>query len=540
MDVRLIRRNAPILIVLCAILAVAIIRLRLLSVPLERDEGEYAYMAQILLRGVPPYLKAYSMKFPGIYCVYAAIMALFGQTASGIRIGLMVVNTATIAAIFFLTRRLFDRYTAALASASFAMLSIGRSVLGLSANAEHFVILFVVSGLWFLLKALGSGKISGLFTSGVLLGMAFITKQHSIFFIAFAAIYIAWHRKKAGSYGGIRSGGSMAVFIFGAAVPLVSACILLFISGAFVKFWFWTVRYAMEYVNRVPLSMGLNFFMERLGYASLSALPIWFAAAMGAGFLWRRKDDEASRVFTLLLFLFSFLAVFPGFVFRDHYFILVLPAVSILAGLAMRTVIGDALKVESSNSIRLQISVGLCAAAMLYPAINERHIFFTASPDRVSRIIYGSNPFPEAVKIAEYLKKNTPDDKSVAVLGSEPEIYFYLKRMAPTGYIYMYPLMEDQPYSFKMQEEMKSELERASPDYLVFINLEISWTDWLMPEKERRFFQWFDRYYKNHYEIIGVVNIISQNHTEYVWGDAARSYDPKTPYLIYIFKRKPV
>ena len=55
--------------VILVVLGAMFIRLRLLSIPLERDEGEYAYMAQLILRGIPPYIKAYSMKFPGIYFV---------------------------------------------------------------------------------------------------------------------------------------------------------------------------------------------------------------------------------------------------------------------------------------------------------------------------------------------------------------------------------------------------------------------------------------------------------------------------------------
>ena len=67
---------------LAAVLALtAAVRIRLLDVPLERDEGEYAYAGQLLLEGVPPYQLAYNMKLPGTYLAYAATMALFGQSA---------------------------------------------------------------------------------------------------------------------------------------------------------------------------------------------------------------------------------------------------------------------------------------------------------------------------------------------------------------------------------------------------------------------------------------------------------------------------
>ena len=66
------------------------IRIRLLGIPLERDEGEYAYSGQLMLQGIPPYKLAYNMKFPGTYAAYAAIMAIFGQTIAGIHFGLLL------------------------------------------------------------------------------------------------------------------------------------------------------------------------------------------------------------------------------------------------------------------------------------------------------------------------------------------------------------------------------------------------------------------------------------------------------------------
>ena len=44
------------LITLLVVIAfLAIVRLRIASVALERDEGEYAYAGQLILQGVPPY-----------------------------------------------------------------------------------------------------------------------------------------------------------------------------------------------------------------------------------------------------------------------------------------------------------------------------------------------------------------------------------------------------------------------------------------------------------------------------------------------------
>src|SRR5437773_6730461 len=111
------------------------IRIRLLGIPLERDEGEYAYAGQLMLQGIPPYKLAYNMKFPGTYAAYAGIMSIFGQTTIGIHLGLLVVNAATVALVFFLGRRLVNSMTGIAAAASYAILSVSPSVLGFAGHA---------------------------------------------------------------------------------------------------------------------------------------------------------------------------------------------------------------------------------------------------------------------------------------------------------------------------------------------------------------------------------------------------------------------
>ena len=60
------------------------IRFHLRNIPLERDEGEYAYAGQLMLqRESLPYKLAYNMKLPGTYGAYALILAVFGQTPAG-------------------------------------------------------------------------------------------------------------------------------------------------------------------------------------------------------------------------------------------------------------------------------------------------------------------------------------------------------------------------------------------------------------------------------------------------------------------------
>src|SRR5688572_22922280 len=87
----LLRHQAWLYLGLILLLTFAV-RVRLREMPLERDEGEYAYAGQLMLQGVPPYKLSYNMKLPGTYAAYALITAVFGQSASAIRLGLALIN----------------------------------------------------------------------------------------------------------------------------------------------------------------------------------------------------------------------------------------------------------------------------------------------------------------------------------------------------------------------------------------------------------------------------------------------------------------
>jgi hypothetical protein len=89
-------------LLLASLATVIYVRVRLLTMPLERDEGEYAYAGQLILDGHPPYQFAYNMKMPGVYLVYAGAMALFGQSPTGIHLAVLLVNLASTLLIFLL------------------------------------------------------------------------------------------------------------------------------------------------------------------------------------------------------------------------------------------------------------------------------------------------------------------------------------------------------------------------------------------------------------------------------------------------------
>src|SRR5208283_4556679 len=160
------------------LVVVAVARLRLLNFPLERDEGEYAYAGQLMLQGIPPYQLAYNMKFPGTYAVYAAIMALFGQTPAGIHFGVLCLTTLTALMLFWLGKQILDRTAGMVAATSYAVMAASPGMLGLAGHATHFAAFFATAGLCLVWKARQNDSGLMVFTAGLLVGIGVLMKQH--------------------------------------------------------------------------------------------------------------------------------------------------------------------------------------------------------------------------------------------------------------------------------------------------------------------------------------------------------------------------
>lgn len=488
------------LVVLLVIVLFAVIRWRLRDMPLERDEGEYAYAGQLILQGIPPYQIAYNMKLPGTYAAYAVIMRIFGQTDAGIRIGLLAVNALTIFLVYALGKRLLGTLAGVVAGASYALLSVGPWVNGFAGHATHFVVLAAIAGLYFLLKGIDDQLDGEILFAGLLLGIAFVMKQPGAVFAVFGGLYLlkarGWRRAQLQ-----KSISGLIWFGVGVMLPFAITCLVLWRAGVFAKFWFWTFAYAYQYGTNVSLAQGWGFLIANVPKIVSSAMGLWILAGVGlTAFFWNHKA-RARADFLVGLLLFSCVGLSAGLYFRQHYFILILPAISLLAGLAI-TSSTELLDQGRWRRWLRYVPVAVFAGAFAFSVSQQAYFFFQADPVSASRFVYPGDLFPEAREIGNYLRRNSSPSAQIAVLGSEPEILFYARRRSATGYIYTYSLTENQKYAAVMQQEAIAEIEAAQPEFLVFV------LDWVVqPGAEKTIFQWAQEYIADHYEPVGVMRV---------------------------------
>lgn len=511
-------------------------RLHLLEIPLERDEGEYAYAGQLILQGIPPYGSVYSMKMPGIYAAYAAILGLCGQTHWGIHLGLLGINLVTVIALVMLGRSLLDTATGICAGAAFAVLSLSPNLQGMFANSEHFVILCAVSGLLVMMSGLQGGHRGRLFWAGVLLGSASLMKQQGVAFAAFGGLFLLYERFRTTACDWRQFASHLAAFVLGGCTPLIVTCLVLWIAGVFDKFWFWTFVYAWKYASSSSYTVTIPEF-ARIWTKAFEAGPlVWVLVAFGLSSLFWDDKNRSRLIFLGGFAVFSMAAICPGLVFRPHYFILLLPAASLIAG-AGAAAVGRLVTRISYRPIEIAVPIMLISVAVAHAIYIEREFYFRVSPATASRQVYGENPFPEALEIAQYIAKHSSPQDRIAVLGSEPEIYFYAGRRAATSYMYTYPLMENHEFAAEMQREMIRQIESAAPKFIICVNIMDSWSE--TPQSRRTIFVWLERYLDEQYELAGVADMISPKETRYWWATDQKSYSPKSKYYLATYRRKP-
>jgi len=318
----------------------------------------------------------------------------------------------------------------------------------------------------------------------------------------------------------------------GAIVPFGLTCLILWQASVFEKFWFWTVNYAAEYGTRVPLRAAPSIFAAMADNVIRWGWALWILGGLGVvGGLWNKRS-RGGAVFLLSLLAVSLLALSAGFYFREHYFIFILPAVSLLCGVAINTL--SDFVANRSTLVRFTPVLVFCVA-LSQPIFAARQFYFEVSAPEACRIAYGSNPFPESIRIAEFLRDHSSPSDTIAILGSEPQIYFYSRRHSATGYIYTYALMEAQSYARQMQEEMISEIEIARPRYLVSVPIGSSW--FRRSSSNELIFTWANEYLKQYYQVVGFVNTLSENRTDYYF-DQLPTSTPELGSYILIYERR--
>ena len=487
-------------------------RVPFFDVPLERDEGEYAYIAWRMLEGDVPYRDAFDQKPPGVFAAYAAAFLLFGRTAEGVRLFLHLWSAATALALFACVRRLSGALAGVGAVLLFAVFSTDPRVGANSANTEMFLLLPMVGALWCWLRSEAAERPGAwLAAAGALAAAACWFKP-----VAVAnALHLAWLAAAPRSGRAGSPAGRLAALALGAVAASAVVLVPFVASGALDELLDAVVIHNLAYASRRSLAEGLANLAFALGEQLPSFAVAWLLAGLGLAV----ASGRVRRVLAGWL-VASALGAAIGLQFRPHYFVQLLPPLAALGGTALAAI---ALRLGRSP-LRAGVAAALLALlAVAPPLVANRDALLADSPEAVARQLWGLNPFPEARAIGEYIARTSGPEDTVFVVGSEPQIPFYAGRRSATRYIIFYPLTGRFDRALERQREVVDEVAREEPLYVVWAQVPTSLL--LSAESERLVFEQTSALLAREYQIELVAQVEPEGRGwEFAHGSAAERW----------------
>jgi hypothetical protein len=524
-----VSRKTLFMYILIIVVLTGALRYRLLDVPLERDEGGFAYMAQQLLDGTPPYTQAYDYKPPGLYIMYAVFITLFGGSPAGIHIGLLVMSVGTMIMLFLLVKSWSNATGAGVTAILSTVLLTSPSVLGFAAHATQFVMFWVVLGHLLLEYSMSRNQRLAALAAGAAFGCAVLMKQSGVLFFL-SALVLLFATRKEEKRAASEFFPMMGFLTAGFIIPISGVLVWLWAANARNGFWYWNV----EYPSIVAQNSGMNDLIPRISRNALQAagnfILVWILGLISIVYIAirRRRIKAFSRI--MIFFIFSLAAVCIGYETRSHYFVLVMPAIAAATGIAVSE-IADNIK----QGFRRKLVISIPYAITLLGVVAQSGYFFTADPESISRSIYYPNLFADVNKVSEFIRSRTTDSDRVAILGSEPEILFLSGRRSATRYIFTNFFHEKHNLGERMENEMIREIDSVKPAMIVMINQPFSWG--AMPSGSWPILRWARKYLQQNYDLVGTVTQTSQQSSSFRWDQEARDNPAALASSIIIFRR---
>jgi 4-amino-4-deoxy-L-arabinose transferase-like glycosyltransferase len=444
--------NKELLVLLLVLALTAALRLAFLHEPLERDEGLYAYIGQVILDGGVPYRDAMDQKPPGIHFIFAAMIALGDGTPESFRIITAVYALATVVLIWLCTRRLFGAVAALAAAAGYGIFSSGPLMRGSSSNSEVFMVLPVVAGIYLFIRWLEERRNWQVMASGLCAGCAMVIKTVALPHLLVPLLFIACCG--TGNFRGRVVAGVR--YLLPAVLLALGTIIWFWYRGAYDDYYYWTITFNRMYGETTVaeffarMRVGLVRVMPELLPLLLPALP--------AALLILLRDRDPRRLFAASCLPAAYVGLSMPTKFFEHYFIQLVPPLAICAGAGISLL--------WQRKKLFVAALPFLAAALINWGIREFPFYFQYTPQEVSTKKYGTDVFVRAAEVAAYVRSRTGPADYIYQWGFEPEIYYLAGRRSPNPYTVHFAVSAA-PNPRKAAISLAASLIKTRPRYII-------------------------------------------------------------------------
>ncbi len=506
-----------------------IARIQLLAIPLERDEGSFAYIGHWLLRGRELYTDMLDSKLPGLYSIYALFTTLFGLTPTGVHMALLVANIGSAFCFYILTREMYNRLVASLTTSFFLFLVVSLNVAGFASHATQLLTPFVLGGILLFWKGIQSGKGLQFFFAGLCIGVAFTIKQQAaIYGILIALIWwpfrLVWYKKE-----NTRLPFMEWVWLgVGGFLPLALIVGYFLSSGRFAEFYNWTVTQPFHLAGSFSEPRYKILFRMLPGVVDQFE-GVWILAAAGLGLVFVSGFKKGSVWLGFFFAILGLASVMIGMAYYMHYFVLAMPGIALLAAISLNW-IGQ--KTGKYGSI---ISVSMAAVLLMMSMKGRMDYYFNPDYAKIHFQMYQRNMFPEIEKIGRELARRVPEGKSIGVMGSEPEVLIAAGRESCSRHLMVYSLLSDPVLSPPLQQEYIREMQACAPDYIVWNSNSASWTKGY---DQLQFFKELMVWVEQNYKVIALAESRGDKPGVIVWDAALDTHKSESNFKVYVLRKK--
>jgi hypothetical protein len=428
------------------------------------DEGIYLVLGQAIRKGVTLYSHIHDNKPPTLY-----YLAAISQTVFGFRFLLMLFMAPAIYFFNKLSRLFFADKTSKIATFIFLILTSIPFFEGNMANAEIFMLLPTILGVYLFFKQSSSHgfnhfSFKSLILSGLLLGFAFTIKIPVAVEFGFLCLWILIDDFK--SFKKIFSNINH-VFIFGIAffLPIILWALYFYFKGAFSQFLFASLLQNFGYVS----SWSTGTQTSSIGSGGLVTRFIFLLIAWALIFLFKTKKIISSK-FSFLLFWFSatiFGTLLSGRPY-PHYLIQVLPPLTLII-IQLFNFKDKKNQLISLVSFLLFILIIFKFQFYFYPVLKYYGNFYSYAVGQKSvydyRSYFGSD-VNSNYQIAQFVKTNTTQKDKIFVWGDQPFIYALSNRLPSSKYTVAYHIVDFNGYQITM-DSIKADL----PKFIVYYKM---------------------------------------------------------------------
>jgi len=414
-------------IILVALAAVVLRSPAFYNPIIDEDEAWYTVAAQVMNSGGDLYQDAVDLKPPLVFYFYAGAFAALGDDMRLLHGATVFWVLATAIAIGFLTARISSHQQAPhLAALLYVLFSPTFVPKALATNCEIIMNLPLVLSALFFLKARTSATKVHLLLSGAMCALAFLVKyQAGVLLGALVGHILISESLPSKAWPGRRRFSQALLIIAGFIAVLISLYVYYRQLGSWNEAYFWGWEYNFVFMRGLTLEYFLNRFLGMTPRFILIWLMLWVFAVVAIKKAFESPNEAPPGVlFSILWLAFSVAAVCVGGKFFGHYFIQLLPPLSILAAVTLADWWNSSKAAKHGGIKRVVVIAGILVPPLIYLGENWQEELQRMREENANYQM-----------LAQRISHLTSAEERIFVWGRVPELYYFGRRLPASRFI---------------------------------------------------------------------------------------------------------